>query len=141
MAHNMKRKLLVSPILAIFLSLSLFLPTVQAVTIDSRPIYDRIVAPSSDDVLTPDFATNSPSLSAFINFLFDMFVRRLLPWLAALMVLLIIWAGYTYILAGGDSAKIKQAKDMILYSLIAMVVAIAGLSIITILNNILMAAR
>ncbi|MBI4835823.1 MAG: hypothetical protein HY817_01030 [Candidatus Abawacabacteria bacterium] len=110
--------------------------------VDSRPIYQRIVPPSEQDVFAPAFARGSnPSISSFVNFLFDLLVRKLLPWMVAVMVLLITWAGYNYIMAQGDSGKLKQAKDMILYSIIAIVLAVAALSIITILNNILTNAR
>ncbi len=143
MALNMvKQKTLrviayIGALLAVFSQLLL---TAHA-QVDSRPIYERISTPNSADLLVPSFATSNPTIAAFVNFLFDLFVRRMLPWLAAVMVLLIIWAGYIYIMANGDSAKIKQAKDMILYSIIAMVLAIAALSIITILNNVITAAR
>lgn len=105
--------------------------------IDNRPIYERLTPPSSQDVLQPSFATSNPSVAGLVNFLFDLFVRRLLPWLVALMVIIMTWAGFNYVMAQGDSAKLKQAKDMILFGIIAMVIAMAALSIITILNNIL----
>jgi hypothetical protein len=40
-----------------------------------------------------------------------------------LAVLVIVIAGQRYITAGGDSAKVKQAKDMILYAVVGIVVA------------------
>ena len=38
-------------------------------------------------------------------------------------MLVIVIAGQRYVTAGGDSAKIKQAKDMILYAVVGIVVA------------------
>ncbi len=106
---------------------------------DNRPIFDRIVPPKSSDVLTPGFATQDrPSISSLVNFLFDFLVRRLLPIIAGVLVIVITWGGYQYIMAQGDSSKTKQAKDTILFGIIGLVLAMAALSIVTILNNILL---
>ena len=106
---------------------------------DNRPIFDRIVPPNSGDVLTPGFATQSnPSISGLVNFIFDLVVRRLLPIIVGVLVVVITWGGYQYIMAQGDSGKAKQAKDTILFGIIGLVLAFAALSIITILNNIIL---
>lgn len=106
---------------------------------DSRPIYDRIVPPRSTDVLTPSFATqNNPSIGGLVNYLFDFAVRRLLPILVGVLVLVITWGGFQYIMAQGDSGKAKIAKDTILFGIIGLVIALAALSIVTILNNVLL---
>lgn len=106
---------------------------------DNRPIFDRIVPPKSTDVLTPGFATQDrPSISSLVNFLFDFLVRRLLPIIAGVLVIVITWGGYQYIMAQGDSSKTKQAKDTILFGIIGLVLAMAALSIVTILNSILL---
>ncbi len=106
---------------------------------DNRPIFDRIVPPKSTDVLTPGFATQDrPSIGSLVNFLFDFLVRRLLPLLAGVLVIVVTWGGYQYIMAQGDSGKAKQAKDTILFGIVGLVLALAALSIVTILNSILL---
>lgn len=106
---------------------------------DNRPIFDRIVPPRGTDVLTPGFATQDrPSITSLVNYLFDFLVRRLLPLIAGVLVVMITWGGYQYIMAQGDSGKAKQAKDTILFGIIGLVLALAALSIVTILNNILL---
>lgn len=106
---------------------------------DNRPIFDRIVPPRSTDVLTPGFATqDSPSITSLVNYLFDFLVRRLLPLIAGILVIVVTWGGYQYIMAQGDSGKAKQAKDTILFGIIGLVLALAALSIVTILNSILL---
>lgn len=47
-----------------------------------------------------------------------------------LAVIMIVIAGQRYITAGGDPGKIKQAKDMILYSVVGIVVAVLAWAII-----------
>lgn len=111
-----------------------------ATGVDNRPLYQRIVAPNSADVLTPAFVKDrNPSVAGLVNYLFDFFVRRLLPLLSGVLVIVIIWAGFQYIMAQGDSGKVKQAKDTILFSIIGLVIALASLTIVTILNNLLLA--
>ena len=108
-------------------------------TIDDRPLYQRIVEPRSEDVLTPGFASGStPSISGLMNFLFDLLVRRILPLIVGVMVIFIVWGGYQYIMAAGDPAKVKQARDIILYSIIAMILALSALTIVTVLNTLLL---
>lgn len=48
-----------------------------------------------------------------------------------LAVLVIVIAGQRYVVSGGDSAKIKQAKDMILYAIVGLVIAILAWAIIS----------
>lgn len=106
---------------------------------DNRPIYDRIVAPNSGDVLTPGFAKQSnPSIGGLVNYLFDLLVRRILPLIVGVLVIVIIWAGFQYIMAQGDSGKTKQAKDTILFGIVGLGLALAALSIVTILNNLIL---
>ncbi len=113
---------------------------IAATGVDNRPLYQRIVAPNSADVLTPAFVKDrNPSVAGLVNYLFDFFVRRLLPLLSGVLVIVIIWAGFQYIMAQGDSGKVKQAKDTILFSIIGLVIALASLTIVTILNNLLLA--
>ena len=114
---------------------------VHAQAINSEPLYNRITPPASQDVITPEFVQSDSFIPGLINFLFDLFVRRMLPWLVAVMVIFIIWAGYNYIFAGGDSGKVKQAKDMILYAIIAIIIAFAAYSIITIMNDLILNYR
>jgi len=73
-----------------------------------------------------------------MNFLFDLLVRRILPLIVGVMVIFIVWGGYQYIMAAGDPAKVKQARDIILYSIIAMILALSALTIVTVLNTLLL---
>ncbi len=45
-------------------------------------------------------------------------------------VLVIAFAGQRYVVSGGDSAKVKAAKDMIVYAVVAIVVAVLSWAII-----------
>ena len=43
---------------------------------------------------------------------------------------MIAFAGQRYVVSGGDSAKVKAAKDMIVYAVVAIVVAVLSWAII-----------
>lgn len=54
-----------------------------------------------------------------------------------LAVLIIVIAGQRYVVSGGDSAKIKQAKDMILYAVVGLIIASLTWAIMNfVVNNI-----
>jgi type IV secretory pathway VirB2 component (pilin) len=56
--------------------------------------------------------------------------ETLLTVAGAIAVIIIIVGGLTYITSSGDSGRIKQAKDIILYAVIGLVVAIMAYAIV-----------
>lgn len=57
-------------------------------------------------------------------------INVLLYVVGALAIVMIIWAGLSYITSTGDSGRIKRAKDVLLYSIIGLVVAILSYAIV-----------
>jgi len=51
--------------------------------------------------------------------------------LGAVALLIIVIAGFRYVIAAGDPAKMSQAKKAILYALIGLAIALSGFSIVT----------
>lgn len=56
--------------------------------------------------------------------------ETLLTVAGAIAVIIIIVGGLTYITSSGDSSRIKQAKDIILYAVIGLIVAILAYAIV-----------
>jgi TRAP-type C4-dicarboxylate transport system permease small subunit len=56
--------------------------------------------------------------------------ETLLTVAGAIAVIIIIVGGLTYITSSGDSSRIKQAKDIILYAVIGLIVAILAFAIV-----------
>jgi len=53
--------------------------------------------------------------------------------LVTLSVLFMVWGGFTYITSGGDSDKVKDAKNRVVYGLVGigvMILAVAAFNII-----------
>ncbi len=48
----------------------------------------------------------------------------------AIAVAFIVWGGMQYTLSQGDTSKIKQAKDTILYSIVGLVIVVFAFSIV-----------
>lgn len=48
----------------------------------------------------------------------------------ALSVIMLIWGGVRYIISGGDSKKITDAKNTILYAIIGLVIAVFAYAIV-----------
>lgn len=53
----------------------------------------------------------------------------------ALSVIMLIWGGVRYIISGGDSKKITDAKNTILYAIIGLVIAVFAYAIIRFVLN------
>lgn len=47
----------------------------------------------------------------------------------------ITWGGFSYITAYGDEKKVAKAKNIILYSLLAVIIAISAYAIIDLINE------
>ena len=56
--------------------------------------------------------------------------------LGAIAVIIIIFGGIYYVTSTGDAARIKRAKDTILYAVIGLIVAILAYSIVKFVNGI-----
>ncbi len=67
----------------------------------------------------------SGSLSNIIKLVIESFLSLL----AIIFIILIIYAGFTWMTAGGDEAKVTKAKDTIQRSIIGIVIIIAAYSI------------
>lgn len=57
-------------------------------------------------------------------------IELLLIVVGFLAVIFIIFSGFKYVTSAGDSAKIKQAKDTLVYSIIGLVVALLAFAIV-----------
>lgn len=65
-------------------------------------------------------------------------IRFLLYMIGAVAVLFLVYAGFQYILAGGDEAKAKDAKKIILYSIVGVLVALVSLILVGTLTGLVM---
>jgi len=76
--------------------------------------------------LDPKTTCNDVSLNASVASI----TETLLTVAGAVAVIIIIVGGLTYITSSGDSSRIKQAKDIILYAVIGLIVAILAYAIV-----------
>jgi hypothetical protein len=67
------------------------------------------------------------------------YVVKLVYWLFFLIaVLFVIFAAFTYLTAGGAEVKVKKATNMLIYAVVAVVVALIAWGIESIVRNALM---
>ncbi len=69
------------------------------------------------------------------NGVFTKFTNIALYIVGAVSVLMLIWGGLRYILSGGDSKKITDAKNTILYAIIGLVIAVLSFAIVHFVLN------
>ena len=55
--------------------------------------------------------------------------------IGAVSVIMLIWGGLRYIISGGDSKKITDAKNTILYAIIGLIIAVLSYAIIKFVLN------
>lgn len=71
----------------------------------------------------------------------DTTVTALINWvigiIAIVAIVMFVYAGYLYISSSGDEKKVGQAKSLILYSVIGLVVTILAYSIVGFMNSLL----
>lgn len=53
----------------------------------------------------------------------------------AISVIMLVWGGVRYIISGGDSKKITDAKNTILYAIIGLIIAVLAYAIINFVLN------
>lgn len=53
----------------------------------------------------------------------------------AVSVLMLIWGGFRYIISGGDSKKITDAKNTILYAILGLIIAFFAYAIVNFVLN------
>mgnify|MGYP001584148999 CR=1 FL=1 len=80
----------------------------------------------------PGFA----DINDFVNLL-NTIIQWLFYLLLIVAVLMLIWAAFTYLTAGGDEEKIGKAKNMILGAVIALVIAFVASGIPTLVGSFL----
>lgn len=72
---------------------------------------------------------------------FEELVNAVLDWILnialVLMPLLLVWGGVTFITAAGDPSKVKQAQNIILYTVIGFAVVLLSKSLIGVLQNLI----
>ncbi len=61
---------------------------------------------------------------------------NVLLWVVGILaVVMIIWSGFRYIWSNGDSSKITNAKNTLIYSIVGLVVAIMAYAIVNFVYN------
>ena len=55
----------------------------------------------------------------------------------AISVIMLVWGGVRYIISGGDSKKITDAKNTILYAIIGLIIAVLAFAIVNFVLNVI----
>lgn len=66
---------------------------------------------------------------------FTKFTNIALGIIGALSVIMLVWGGLRYILSGGDSKKVTDAKNTILYAIIGLIISVLAYAIVNFVLN------
>jgi hypothetical protein len=69
--------------------------------------------------------TNEFTMSGYIGLI----VNAFLSLLGIIFLILIIWAGYNWMTAGGDESKVTKAKDTLYRAVIGLIIVVGAFSI------------
>ena len=71
----------------------------------------------------------------------DFVISLVIPVLAGLAVLFLIWAGYQYITSTGDPAKAEKARANLIYAVIGVILVLVSYGLVNLLEILSRGAR
>lgn len=80
-------------------------------------------------------ADGMPAELVGINGVFTQITNTVLYIVGVISVIMLVYGGLRYILSGGDSKKITDAKNTILYAIIGLIIAILAYAIVNFVLN------
>ena len=90
-------------------------------------VYDGVQAAKADGM---------PSELVGENGIFLQITNTILYAVGIIAVVMLIWGGVRYIISGGDSKKVTDAKNTILYAILGLVVALLSYAIVNFVLNV-----
>ncbi len=112
---NLKTKLTL-----VFLAFLAFSQEAIATTSDARTRLGNAVPES----LKTGASSDLPSLVGVM-------VTSIIGFIGVIMIVLVIWAGFTWGTAGGDTAKVKRAKEIMINAVIGLILVMVSYGITT----------
>ena len=82
-------------------------------------------------------STFAPARYANINTFVNFFTPLLMTGAALLFGGMMLWAAYTYLTAGGNADKVSQAKGMIVWAIIGIIVIVSASLVVQIVGSVL----
>ena len=135
-------KLLIFPIITAFFLFSYFsnIPTSQANNSQIILTQNQLPElPKPDNLPGPTDSTdeNSPQdvQDYVLNNLIPMASQRIVTIIAFLAIVSLIFAGFKYYTAFGDEGKADEAKKLVQYSILGLVIALMSLAIVSIIGG------
>jgi len=80
-------------------------------------------------------AEGMPAELVGIDGVFTRITNTVLYAVGVISVIMLIWGGLRYIMSGGDSKKITDAKNTILYAIIGLIIAVLAFAIVNFVLN------
>lgn len=102
----------------------------------STPLVYATVSGEIDTGITAAGGNSSPDPTTTLNTTVGNVVNLISVFVGVVAVIMIVVGGFRYITSGGDSTKVKSAKDTLLYAIIGLIiVALAQVIVRFVLNN------
>ena len=80
-------------------------------------------------------ADDMPSELVGVDGIFTQISNTILYVVGIISVVMLVWGGLRYVLSGGDSKKVTDAKNTILYAIIGLIISILAFAIVNFVLN------
>lgn len=98
----------------------------------------RVMASSSNPAQSGAEAAKGDGMPTDLvgaNGVFTQITNTILYGVGIVSVIMLIWGGLRYIISGGDSKKVTDAKNTIMYAIIGLIIAILAYAIVNFVIN------
>ncbi|KKQ79214.1 MAG: hypothetical protein UT02_C0044G0002 [Parcubacteria group bacterium GW2011_GWC2_38_7] len=121
----MKKTLIVIPMLLLVVSLLVSSISFVQPAFAGQALQDKLTEPLEDVGAAAGYEATTPDLPATIG----RAIGIILGFLGMILVLIVIYAGYLWMTAGGDPDKVKEAKAWMLNAVIGLIIVVAAYTI------------
>ena len=117
-------------------TIKIILQAVLGIAVVATLMTGRAMAFNVYDGVNAAKADGMPSELVGENGIFLQITNTILYAVGIIAVIMLIWGGVRYIISGGDSKKVTDAKNTILYAILGLVVALLSYAIVNFVLNI-----
>lgn len=113
----------------------IILPIIATIAMTATLFAGNVMALTVQEGAAAARADGMPADLVGMDGVFTRITNTVLYVVGIISVIMLVWGGLRYILSGGDSKKITDAKNTILYAIIGLIIALLAYAIVNFVLN------